>query len=82
MRCPRCGGPLQTLISGWFVRSGEEWVWVRVVRQVCSGCGLEWPDLSLRCAPVREFTPSLKGLQGSGDLIVVRHPDGTLEVVS
>ncbi len=80
MRCPRCGGPLQTFASGRFVRSGEGWV--RVVRQVCSGCGLEWPDLSLRCTPVQEFTPSLKGLQGSGDLIVVRHPDGTLEVVS
>ncbi|MDR7439859.1 MAG: hypothetical protein QN181_08225 [Armatimonadota bacterium] len=84
MRCPQCGGTLQTFISGRFVRSRGGWVWVRSVRRACAGCGMEWPeqDLSLRCTPVREFTESLRGLQRSGDLIVVRYPDGTLEVVS
>lgn len=59
-------------------------MWVRAVWRTCTGCGAEWPDLdpSLRCTPVREFTESLRGLQRSGDLIVVRHPDGSLEVVS
>jgi len=57
---------------------------VRSVRKACTGCGAEWPEqgLSLRCTPVPEFTESLRGLQRSGDLIVVRHPDGSLEVVS
>ncbi|MDR7415979.1 MAG: hypothetical protein QN200_05840 [Armatimonadota bacterium] len=57
---------------------------MRSVRKACTGCGAEWPeqDLFLRCTPVPEFTESLRGLQRSGDLIVVRHPDGSLEVVS
>jgi hypothetical protein len=33
------------------------------------------------CVPVAEFTQELQRLQGSGDLIVVRHSDGTLEAV-
>jgi hypothetical protein len=59
-------------------------MWVRSVRKACTGCGAEWPEqgLSLGCTPVPEFTESLRGLQRSGDLIVVRHPDGSLEVVS
>jgi len=71
-------------VVGRFVRSGAGWVWVKSVRRMCPRCRVEVlePRLSMRSVPVGEFTPELRRLQGSGDLIIVRHPDGTLEAVT
>jgi hypothetical protein len=70
-------------VVGRFVRSRTGWVWAKSVRRVCPRCRAEVPEPrpSMWCVPVAEFTQELQRLQGSGDLIVVRHSDGTLEAV-
>ncbi|MDQ7801741.1 MAG: hypothetical protein QN188_02810 [Armatimonadota bacterium] len=87
--CARCGSP--DLRQGW------EWRSHRIGGHVlagwtptvwCGTCGTLWPWAQRQTPAVRNpwlvdrLSPALAYLQAEGDLIVVRWPDGSYEVVA
>jgi predicted RNA-binding Zn-ribbon protein involved in translation (DUF1610 family) len=85
MSCPHCGS--ENIVPNITIR----WSQVRGVflprrGNYCTACGKSFegrvPDEMAFCTLVLdELTPAVRSLQESGDIIVVRHRNGTHEVI-
>ncbi|MDR5694124.1 MAG: hypothetical protein QN198_12495 [Armatimonadota bacterium] len=83
MRCPECGS--EYVISNVTIR----WHAVRGTflsqrGQYCAACGKTFKaqeNDAIRSIRVSKVTEALKSLQESGDIIIVRHRNGTREVI-
>ncbi len=86
--CARCGSPDLRQSWEWRVhRIGRHLLAGRVATLRCATCGTPWPWAQPRTRVrgpwvVDRLSPALAYLQAEGDLIVVRWPDGSYEVVA
>lgn len=86
--CVRCG--CRELRQTWEWRThtiGRHVLAGKVATVRCPSCGNRWPWVHPRWArqdlwKVDRLSPALAYLQAEGDLIVVRWPDGSYEVVA
>jgi predicted RNA-binding Zn-ribbon protein involved in translation (DUF1610 family) len=85
--CVRCG--FTGLRESWEWRTyqiGRHVLSGRVATVRCPSCGTAWPWVHPRARHdawrVARVSPALAYLQAEGDLIVVRWPDGSYEVVT
>lgn len=85
MDCPYCGSP--NVVPNVTIRwSQVRGVFVPRRGAYCTSCGKAFEgrgggELALRSVLIERITPAIRSLQESGDLIVIRHRNGTLELV-
>lgn len=85
MHCPYCRS--RHVIPNITVRWSQLRGRLRPERgHFCTGCGRPFvaapaSDLTLRSVRVDGISPALSSLQGSGDVVIVRHRAGTPEVL-
>lgn len=85
MECPHCGS--ENVVPNITIR----WSQVRGVflprrGNYCTACGKSFEgqvpeEMAIRTVVLEELTPAIRSLQESGDVIVVRHRNGTHEVI-